>query len=146
MLLSNAKKPGLIAILFLFVVDFYVVFLLVNKYHHDVQVTTDVSGQQESFQIEPKKTVVKSKKQKTTNLLAISAVDAGTNQSVHVNSQFVVYLKPVIKEEISLKVLLIQGMRPTSLTSTVFFSVRYSGPQFLNCLILRYSGMAQNSR
>ncbi|XP_028399552.1 uncharacterized protein LOC114522963 isoform X3 [Dendronephthya gigantea] len=98
-------------------VDFFTVFLLVNEHHGDVHVSTDNSHQQEYFRIEPTKTVVKSKKWKTTNLLAISAVDAGTNRKVHINGQSVVYLKPAIKKKVSLNVLLIQA--PKSMERSV---------------------------
>ena len=93
-----------------FVVDFFDVFLLINHYHSDILVTTDKAGQQEQFGLKTGKTVVKSIKGKTTKLLAVSAVDAGSDQKLLINGQSVVYLKPTIKEKILLNVLHIRGM------------------------------------
>ena len=100
--------------LFDFVVDFFDVFLLINHYHSDALVTTDKTGQQKQFVLKAGKTVVKSIKGKTTKLLAVSALDAGTNQKIHINGQSVVYLKPTVLENILLNVLHIRGMILTS--------------------------------
>ena len=90
--------------------NFFIVFLLVNKYRGEVLITTNVSGRLKSFHLKPTKTVVKIRRWKTRKSLAVSAVDAGTNQIVHINGQSVVYLNPTMIELISLNVLRIQGL------------------------------------
>ena len=88
---------------------FFAVFLLVNNYHGDVLVTTNVSGQLEFEHLKPTKKVVKSKQWKTKKWLSVSAVDATTNRTVDINEHSIIHLEPTIKDLISLNVLYIQG-------------------------------------
>jgi hypothetical protein len=85
------------------------VFLLVNNYHGDVLVTTNVSGQLETDHLKPTKKVVKSKQWKTKKRLSVSVVDATTNRTVVINGHLIIHLEPTIKDLISLNVLYIQG-------------------------------------
>ncbi|CAB3992609.1 uncharacterized protein LOC113676378 [Paramuricea clavata] len=88
---------------------FFAVFVLVNNYHGDVLVTTNVSGQLEIDHLKPTKKVVKSKKWKTKKWLSVSAVDATTNRTVDINEHSVIHLEPTIKNLIWLNVLYIQA-------------------------------------
>ena len=87
----------------------FAMFVLVNNYHGDVLVTTNVSGQLEIDHLKPTKTMVKSKQWKTKKWLSVSAVDATTNRTVDINEHSVIHLEPTIKKLISLNVLYIQG-------------------------------------
>lgn len=84
-------------------------FLLVNQYDSDVLVTTDASGQLESFNLKKAGTMLKSKVVKGKKTFAISAVDADTKEVVFLNGELVIYLEPTIKEEISLHLLSVTG-------------------------------------
>ena len=88
---------------------FFAAFVLVNNYHGDVLVTTNVSGQLEIEHLKPTKKVVKSKKWKTKKWFSVSAVDATTNRTVDINEHSVIHLETTIKDLISLNVLYIQG-------------------------------------
>ena len=88
---------------------FFLIFLLVNDHRGDVLVTTNVSGQLEVNNIKPTKTVATSKRWKTKTWVTVSAIDATTNQTVNINGQSVVKLKPTTEEFLTLKVLHIQG-------------------------------------
>ncbi|XP_028412359.1 uncharacterized protein LOC114535177 [Dendronephthya gigantea] len=103
---------------------FFLVFVLVNNYHGDVFVTTNVSGKVEKFNLKPGNRVVKSKKWKTERSLILSAVDVSTNQTVDINGQSIIHLQSTSKERVSLRVLTIQVQKTvaqltTKITSTL---------------------------
>ncbi|XP_028411928.1 lysyl oxidase homolog 2-like [Dendronephthya gigantea] len=85
--------------------DYFLVFLMVNEYNSDVLVTTDVSGQLNNFNLKKGGTMLKSEVVKGKNTFSLSAVNAETEEAVHINGQPVVNLEPTSKEEMSLHLL-----------------------------------------
>ena len=88
---------------------YFISFLLVNDHHNNVIVTTKVTGQVEIDNLKPEATVMKDMKWVTKKLVTVSAVEASTNEAVHINGQAVIHLEPTTKELISTKFLHIEG-------------------------------------